>query len=587
MPGITGFLYPARHYYEQSCAGLMSGSHEKTYDLKSLFLQINGVRALSGYAVKEIKDRIFILYGHTLSVLEQESSDLLDRLADKKNDIDAIGNIVRCVNGYYCLIILDKTSHNLQVITDRYGVKPLYLWEKNGRILGISSECKALAIHPDFDGHIDIELIHAYQSCSHLLEDKTLYKNIRRIPPACMLSINCYTGEYTSRSYWRWSELVKSEHIDFNRAVDKAHDLWVQAIQRCLKKVKSNQLSIPLSGGLDSRVILAETQRQFNGKIKTFTFGIKGSDDVTIAKSVSKKCNIPHSVFYVSEKNWMDAREEAVWHTDGLLNYLHTHLHFCLPEMTKHSPFMLSGFLGDVVFGGSYLIRGELDSYPSESILQESPALSKVVENIALKDPYYQFAGSDPLHIYNRGVRFISMGSDMVEHHGIEPLHPFMDNDLLEFLYSLPDNYREDSRLYRAMLIKYYPAYFGSIPWEKTGRVISKEETPEINNVILKKIVKTFKKKKKHVLYTKWLRVEASRSFVESHIKQCEDHCLEKVACRVRDNLESFCNKTNNKDSINNDVIGAFLSVAIFFNRVGKVKKHLLPNKCDRSKGVF
>src|SRR5690606_7487568 len=47
---------------------------------------------------------------------------------------------------------------------------------------------------------------------------------------------------------------------------------------------------------------------------------------------------------------------------------------------------------------------------------------------------------------------------------------PFFDNGVIELAFSLPDEYRENNRLYSAMLQKYFPKYFKDIPWQQTGK---------------------------------------------------------------------------------------------------------------------
>ncbi len=51
---------------------------------------------------------------------------------------------------------------------------------------------------------------------------------------------------------------------------------------------------------------------------------------------------------------------------------------------------------------------------------------------------------------------------------------PFFDNNLIEFIYSLPDEYRFNNALYSRMLLKYFPKYFKKIPWQKTRNTIDK-----------------------------------------------------------------------------------------------------------------
>jgi len=64
------------------------------------------------------------------------------------------------------------------------------------------------------------------------------------------------------------------------------------------------------------------------------------------------------------------------------------------------------------------------------------------------------------------------MGTSLLSHL-IENRKPFMDNELLEFVYSLPDEYKLDSRIYNKALLLTFPEFYEEIPWERKGVSIS------------------------------------------------------------------------------------------------------------------
>jgi asparagine synthase (glutamine-hydrolysing) len=87
-------------------------------------------------------------------------------------------------------------------------------------------------------------------------------------------------------------------------------------------------------------------------------------------------------------------------------------------------------------------------------------------------DQYRSLGKTDFFHIQNRVRRFTYNGLK-IEEVFIEQRAPDFDNDLIDFLYSLPDKYRYHSRIYNKMLLRYFPEYFRHIPWQKTGYPIS------------------------------------------------------------------------------------------------------------------
>ena len=86
---------------------------------------------------------------------------------------------------------------------------------------------------------------------------------------------------------------------------------------------------------------------------------------------------------------------------------------------------------------------------------------------------------------------------------------PFMDNKLIDFVYSLPDEFRYNNKIYFHMLLKYHKELFENIPWQHTELPIDKEYSLKFNffkyfNKIISKIgIK--KQSKNYIDYVKYL----------------------------------------------------------------------------------
>ena len=82
------------------------------------------------------------------------------------------------------------------------------------------------------------------------------------------------------------------------------------------------------------------------------------------------------------------------------------------------------------------------------------------------------YAGISDAKIFDAHMRrFVNQGTIDVGHFLIQRM-PFIDNDLMNFVYSLPDNYRKNYRLFHEMLRNYSEKIFLTVPWESTGQNI-------------------------------------------------------------------------------------------------------------------
>ena len=72
-----------------------------------------------------------------------------------------------------------------------------------------------------------------------------------------------------------------------------------------------------LSGGLDSSLVTAVLARNFDGKrfkgrLKTFSVGLEGSEDLKFARLVAKHCNTDHHEIILTEEEMLGALDEDI-----------------------------------------------------------------------------------------------------------------------------------------------------------------------------------------------------------------------------------------------------------------------------------
>lgn len=469
MPGITGFIGECAISFDTPSFTELSGKTVKQYEQGSLQLAVNAIKEEIGYSYLETEQYLIILNGDIFSIAGKDTSEPLLAIltAYRQNELS---ELLAKLNGYFCLLIHDKKEKKLSLISDRFGIKPLYLAFDSQTLLGFSCEIKALVLHPKTKLNIDKDAITVFAELGHMINQSTWFEEIKRLAPATIVNVDMASGSMVSESYWQWGQIKSNTTISFEEATDKLYQLFDQAVSRCMSSIKLPTLAVTLSGGLDSRAILAAATKHFKGEISTHTFGHPKCDDAIIAKRVASVAGVSNTLRTIDETNWFKGRDKGVWKTDGMFNVLHMHALGSVPDISKKSHYLLNGYLGDAVLGGSLLLEGFQDQCVSKEIAAKK--YSKLSPLVDLNLNYFSGEKYDPLFIYNRGVRFTSVGTDLLSGQ-LHNLKPFMDNDLIEFIYSVPDSYRQQSRLYNAMLLKYYPEYFKDIPWQQTGKPIT------------------------------------------------------------------------------------------------------------------
>lgn len=421
----------------------------------------------------------------------------------------ALEQFLNKLDGYFNAVIYDSGLKKVFLISDRYGMRMLYYYFKDGRF-AFSGEVKGLLGLDFVDSSIDSEQLDCFMDLGYLLEDNTWHKHIKLIKPSTIMEFDISSQTLTQKYYWKWSQ-IKQQNITFEKAVDRLGELFLKAVEKRFDP--NDKVGVALSGGLDSRAIFAALNRlypKFDGY--AFTFGIPKCDDITIAKQCIAKTKWSHKEFYFTSDNWFEPRKEKVWFTDGMMPLMHMHGSEFLDEVSGNIDFNLNGYLGDVVFGGGWFGVLPLDTRATNKNLQKY--YKDYIGLCNIEDSFYDIDKCEP-HLYmNRVRRFTNMGT-VNGLYKLDQRKPFFDNAVMEFVYSIPDEYRKENKLYSAMLLKFFPEFFKDIPWQKTGKTVDKGYSNSLMSKVIKKAKRVpyklglLQDTNSYVNYPEWLKDES------------------------------------------------------------------------------
>ena len=184
------------------------------------------------------------------------------------------------IDGLYSAVIYDADQKKIHLITDRYGLRYLY-WSKYEGGLVWASDLKTFLALPNFEPHIDREAVEQFLQIGYCLEDRTWFENVRLVPPGSVLSWDIETNDLQSQQYWWWDKIQPlSEQRTEADIAEQLFHLFQTSINRRSKE--ADKVGVTLSGGLDSRAILAAMPDQAS-HIHAVTLGKQGCDDITLA----------------------------------------------------------------------------------------------------------------------------------------------------------------------------------------------------------------------------------------------------------------------------------------------------------------
>jgi asparagine synthase (glutamine-hydrolysing) len=261
----------------------------------------------------------------------------------------------RCVeqfNGMFAFAIYDSKARRIFLARDRFGKKPLHYAVTSGDFL-FGSELKSLLAHPTIRREIDLDALATYLMREHVPAPLTIFKRVRKLPPAHWMIYDLDQRELKIERYWRMS-IAPDLKIGEREAADLLLTELRAAVQRRL--VSEVPLGVFLSGGIDSSgvaALMAETVS--SGKLKTFNiaFTEKSYDESSYARRVAKLLGSDHYEETFSAGQMLEVLPECVEFLDEPFADPSVLPTYMLSRFTrKHVTVALGGDGGDELFAG-------------------------------------------------------------------------------------------------------------------------------------------------------------------------------------------------------------------------------------------
>jgi hypothetical protein len=246
-------------------------------------------------------------------------------------------------------------------------------------------------------------------------------------------------------------------------------DIFLTSIERSIKNSNGN-IIVPMSGGLDSRALLAGLLEVCSAeRLKTYTFGSKSSYDFEIGVGISKEFGIECTGYELSEYGFS---EETLLDTANMFDR-QTSLFYHPPyqhiKEKFQSDLFLIGFMGDPL-AGSHLPQAPsainedvyktfckknqmvrscelLDINPNmmSNVLPIPDSLSKVLT----KEEYCDFEIRQLRYVYPH-----------VMPKGLNCTSPFIDQAWFDHMLSVPNSARWQQSYYNEFLMNAFPKAF-------------------------------------------------------------------------------------------------------------------------------
>ena len=425
------------------------------------------------------------------------------------------------IDGMFAFVIHDKIKNQLFIARDRAGKKPFYYYLNHGKFL-FASELNCLKSMVPLE--IETANFYQYLRLGSFYRQFTPYKNVSELKAGSFLIVDCKTLAINETRWWNINDYyVKQSNDSLEESLQKTDDLLHKAVKR---RIESSDLEVGsfLSGGIDSGLVTAIAS-EYNSRLKTFTVSFDGGyDEAPLAKLVAEKYNTQHNEIKISFENIKTDLEnilgnygEPFFDSSAIPSY------YVSREAKKFVTVILNGDGADELFGGyrRYVPFARYDFFKKNLLVKKGASFFKHAlpypnDKKSLYNYLYRLASlasNSDLEIYlSAGVDIFEGYQQYILDPGYDYLKPvkedfdkvansnlsglkkimnldfdanlfsdllvkmdiatmanslegrsaFLSKELLEYIPSLPDNYKIKGRntkyMLRQLAIKYLPA---------------------------------------------------------------------------------------------------------------------------------
>lgn len=403
-------------------------------------------------------------------------------------------------DGMFAFAIWDEKEKILFAARDRFGEKPFFYFKDEKRF-AFASEMKALWA-AGIEREPNLKMLFNFITIGYVdnpnQPEETFFENINKLPAASCLQFKPSTNELSLEKYWEIDLDNKHKKISDKDAIEQFYHLFSVSIKRRLRSDVA--IGTSLSGGLDSSSVVATSCKlqDANDSHKCFTAVFPGfeKDESSFSKQVVDKFGLQQFTNNVSEINFIADWEKFCKQQEEPVSSASAYAQYKVYESAKQQGIkvLLDGQGADEILAGyhkyykwywqelfhkrKFFRSGELRSaknigihenfgiknviasfFPDfASVILERQYLLNALRQEDLTHDFIKLQSreayySTPPHFNLNGVLYFNTCMHGLEEllryadknsmaHGREVRLPFLSHELVEFIFSLPSDFK-------------------------------------------------------------------------------------------------------------------------------------------------
>ena len=259
--------------------------------------------------------------------------------------------IVNNLYGHYYFIYLIKNTEELFVGSSLFSILPLYYHYNKGKIT-ISENALILGNY-----------IHSDIICKRFILETVLFNyplfNNSILQDIHLLNSNSYIsvsqGKLSIRKHTSIEDLFQDNPDPWRKSLGKMTEKFLETVEKYLP---SKHYATSLTGGFDGRTLVS-AGLYHKKDFATYSFGTETSKDLTIAKALSAKADLPFLKIELGEdyavQKSLECGREFIMNASGTATFARAHYLHAAKQLAGETDIIITGNFGSEIFRAAHI----------------------------------------------------------------------------------------------------------------------------------------------------------------------------------------------------------------------------------------
>jgi len=449
--------------------------------------------------------------------IQNKYNILTKNITTKKNiNKEYIKQLIKDMDDHFGIIVIYQNWSFAAVDCAR--TFPLF-WKKTKNKIVISPQAKCIA--DKYESPIDKNQLLAFQMSGYCIDEGTLWKGIKNLNPGYFIFIKNIEDYSLGKHflYQPWS-IINQPYYKYKEQLKVEIK---KILKNLINKANGKTIVVPLSAGLDSRLVASGLKDLNYNKVKCFSYGLKNNYESNASKIIAKKLGYNWTFVEINQskaKKYYLSKEYKNFISNKVDGCAATSIQglYAIDELIKDKyiskeDIIVNGNSGDFITGGHvpkildasinsqdinllcneiieahyakhYVLWDSLLSDKNKNIIK-TQLLLQIKKNMYNINKNFMPQGiAEFLEYENRQAKFVNNAQRIYEAYDLKWYLPLWDKSFMEFWSNVPLKFKNNQKLYKDALNelnmgdvwgkKYDFKYFISPRWVRIIRFIFK-----------------------------------------------------------------------------------------------------------------